>query len=110
MRAKLETLLDQLIEKHVPIAFLDYDLVIQLKELLLRKEHFGRKEILILAYLLGATAEEGNALLLLLGHPPLYVKRREDAIWKYAFNHRMDSVTIINEIFLQNVDESANER
>lgn len=94
-----------LIEKHIPVSFLDYESVQRVKNILLQRNHIGRKEMLIIAYLIGANADEGNELLRLLGHPPLYVKRREDAIWRFALNHRLDGVSIINEIFPQNVDE-----
>lgn len=94
-----------LIEKHIPVSFLDYESVQQAKNILFQRNHIGRKEILIIAYLIGANAAEGDELLRLLGYPPLYAKRREDAIWRFALNHRLDGVSIINEIFPQNVDE-----
>ena len=98
-----------LIDKHIPVSFLDYESVQQVKNILLQRDNIGRKEILIIAYLIGADAEEGNELLRLLGYPPLYVKRREDAIWRFALNHRLDGVSIINEIFPQNVDARKDE-
>ena len=105
MDSIFEKQIEVLIEKHIPVSFLDYESVQQAKNLLLQRKNIGRKEILIIAYLIGANADEGNELLQLLGHPPLYVKRREDAIWRFALNHRLDCVSIINEIFPQNVDE-----
>ena len=97
--------IEYLMEKHLPVAFLDYELLQQFKDTLSQRDQIGRKEVLIIAYLIGATADESNELLRMLGHSPLYVKRREDAIWRYMLNHRMDSRSIINEIFPQNVDD-----
>lgn len=105
MNKLLKEQIDKLIEAHIPIPFLDYDSVQQVKNLLLQRDCIGRKEILVVAYLIGADADESNELLQLLGHPPLYVKRREDAIWRFALNHRLDGTSIIDEIFPQNVDE-----
>ena len=93
------------IERHLPIAFLDYRLLELLIESLAKRKNIGRKELLIIAYLIGATVAESNELLRLAGHPTLYVKRREDAIWRFMLNHQLDSRSIINEIFPQNVDE-----
>ena len=89
----------------MPVAFLDYELLQQLKKTLSERNYIGRKEVLIIAYLIGATADESDELLHTLGYPPLYVKKREDAIWRFMLNHRVDSISIINEIFPQNVDE-----
>lgn len=109
MNNAFEERVAELIEKHVPVAFLDYNSVYQAKRILLSQECIGRKEILIIAYLIGANAEESNDLLRMLGYPPLYVKRREDAIWRFVLNHHMDSVSVIGEIFPQNVDEIKDE-
>ena len=105
MSDDLEKRIEYLIEKHMPVAFLDYKLLQQLKEALSQRDYIGRKEVLIIAYLIGATADESNELLRILGYPALYVKRREDAIWRFMLNHRVDCKSIIEEIFPQNVDE-----
>ncbi len=105
MNDTFEEQITELIEKHMPVSFLDCDSVQRAKNILLQRDRIGRREILIVAYLIGADANESNELLRLLGHPPLYVKRREDAIWRFALNHRLDSASVINEIFPQNVDE-----
>lgn len=97
---------DVLMERHLPIPFLDYNSLQQVKKILIARENPGRKEVLILAYLLGADVEESNRLLQMLGHSPLYAKRREDAIWLYALTHRLDCISVIDEIFLQNADEN----
>lgn len=105
MQRDFELFLEELLEKHLPVSFLDYEMLMNAKEFLCKREYVGRKEILILAYLIGADSKESNELLRLTGHPLLYVKRREDAIWKFVLDHRVDSQTVINEIFLQNMDE-----
>lgn len=105
MSHDFEERIEWLIEKHMPVAFLDYETLQQVKKTLFQRDDICRKEVLIIAYLIGATADESNELLRMLGHSPLYVKRREDAIWRYMLNHRMDSRSIINEIFPQNVDD-----
>ncbi len=96
---------EDLIEKHLPVAFLDYDSLQQFKSTLTQRDYIGRIELLIISYLTGITAEEINMLLRESGHPPLYVKRREDAIWRFMLNHRPDSAAIIEEIFPQKEDE-----
>ena len=105
MSYDFEERIECLIGKHMPVAFLDHESLQQVKKTLFQRKYISRKEVLIIAYLIGATAEESNELLRILGHPPLYVKRREDAIWRFMLNHRLDSKSIINEIFPQNVDE-----
>lgn len=105
MNVAFEERITELIEKHIPVSFLDYDSVQQAKSILLQRDCIGRKEILIVAYLIGADVDESNELLQLLGYPPLYVKRREDAIWRFVLNHRMDGTSVISEIFPQTVDE-----
>ena len=105
MKNEIEKQIECLIEKHMPVAFLDYELLQKLKAALSQRNDIGRKEILIIAYLIGATADESNELLRILGHPLLYVKRREDAIWRFMLNHQLDSKSIVNEIFPQNVDD-----
>ena len=101
---------ESLIERHLPVAFVDYDVILFLKTLLQTRLDIGRKEVLIFAYAIGATVDESNELLHMLGHPPLYVKRREDAIWSFALQKRLDSKTIIDMIFPQNVDATNDER
>lgn len=105
MRADLDKKIEYLIEKHIPAAFLDYDSLQQFKNTLSQREHIGRIEMLTIAYLIGATAEESNELLRIIGHPTLYVKKREDAIWRFMLNHRLDSHSIIELIFPQKEDE-----
>ena len=97
---------ERLMEEHIPVAFVDYDTLRYLKSRFQSRMDIGRKEALVFLYIIGATADESNALLHLLGYPLLDVKRREDAIWKFALKKRLDSKTIIDMIFLQNVDES----
>lgn len=109
MDSAFDTYLDALIDQHLPVAFLDYDALLQFKKILSYRGQMGRKEVLILAYIIGANSKESNVLLTLQGHPPLYCKRREDAIWKFALDQHWDSATVINMIFLQNVDEKRND-
>ena len=98
--------LEELIEKHLPVAFLDYDILMQTKKLVSNKNALGRKEVLIISYLIGADSTESNELLKLSGHRPLYVKIREDAIWKFALDNHWSSKLIIEEIFLQNMEDA----
>lgn len=109
MRDMFEKQINYLIEKHLPVAFIDFDSLQQMKKTILHRDRMGRKELLILAYLIGADADESNVLLRLLGYPPLYVNRREDAIWRFMLNHHLDSASVIREIFPQNVDEKNEE-
>ena len=110
MNTKIEVYIDELIERHMATGFMDYNLVEYLKTVLVNKEEVGRKEILLFAYLIGANANEANELLEIAGYMPLYVKRREDAIWRFALNHQVDAASIIDEIFPQNVVEQKNAR
>lgn len=105
MNAEFAEYCERLMEKHLPAAFVDYDALRYLSSRFQSRTDIGRKEALIFLYIIGATAEESDELLRLLGYPLLYVKRREDAIWKFALKKRLDSKTIIDMIFLQNVDE-----
>ena len=75
MSGEFEKRIECLIEKHMPIAFLDYESLQQLKKSLSQRDYIGRKEVLIIAYLIGATAEESNELLRTLEYPALYVKK-----------------------------------
>ena len=100
----------QLIDKHIPVYFLDFDTLEQMKSIISKSNSVGRIELLIVAYMIGATVEETNELLEILKYPTLYSKKREDAIWIFALTHRMDSMSIIDEIFPQIVDEEKNQR
>lgn len=107
MENKAEQFWEALVERHLPVGFLDYDVVMGIKRMIGGREKIGRKEALIMAYMIGADAEESNELLRLLNHLPLYAKRREDAIWRFMLNNRKDSTSIIDEIFPQNADEKS---
>ena len=100
----------QLIDKHIPVYFLDFDTLEQMKSIISKSNSVGRIELLIVAYMIGATVEETNELLEILKYPTLYAKKRADAIWIFALTHRMDSMSIIDEIFPQIVDEEKNQR
>lgn len=105
MKEEFKMTFEHLIEKNLPLAFLDYDIMERIKGVITDKKCFGRKELLIISYLIGANSQESNLLLEQCGHKPLYVKKREDAIWTYALDHHMNSASIIEEIFPQNADE-----
>ena len=105
MKEEFKKSIEELIDKHLPVAFLNYEVLTQFKNIVFNQSEFGRKEILIFAYIIGATSEESNELLDMLNYPKLYVKKREDAIWKFVLDNHMDSAFVINNIFLQNVDE-----
>lgn len=98
--------IERQIEKHLPTTFIDFGLLVKLVDVLSKNTKFERREILILSYVIGLNAEEGNVLLTLAGEQPLYVKHREDAVWRYALNNRIDCNTIIKEIFPENTDEN----
>ena len=106
MNTELDAYLDILIEKHLPINFIDYDVILQAKQHFTARNDIGRKETLILAYLIGADSKEANNLLRILGHPTLYVKCREDAMWKYILDRHMDSASLIESIFQQTAEPS----
>ncbi len=106
---ELNTYIGELVEKHVATGFVDCNLIERLKTIFANRDQIGRKELLLFAYLIGANAEESNALLKMLGHPILYVKKREDAIWRFVLNHHLDITSIVDEIFPQNVDEIQDE-
>lgn len=105
MDSEFVTYTEKLIEQHLPVAFMDYADIIGGLRAISSKSTISRKELLIFAYTIGANVAESNELLRLSGHPPLYVKRKEDSIWYFALKHRLDCASIIEEIFLQNVDE-----
>ena len=98
------TYTEKLIEQHLPVAFMEYEDIVRGLRAISRKSMIARKELLIFAYIIGANVEESNELLRLSGHTPLYVKRREDAIWYFALKHRLDCASIVEKTFLQNVD------
>ena len=109
MNEEFGSYLEEIAEKHLPVSFLDYEMLLAVKEILIRRTFVGRKEMLTLAYIIGADSEEGDELLRLSGHPALYVKSREDAIWKFALDHQMDGRTVMDEIFRQNMGEAPGE-
>lgn len=109
MNETFESYAEKLIDRHLPVSFLDYEVLLQFKKILFGRNWIGRKEVLIMAYLIGADVNESNKLLSLMGHPSLYCKKREDAIWMFALDQHRDSATVINEIFLQNVDDKNKE-
>lgn len=97
--------LEKQIEKHLPTTLMDFNLLEKTVDELCKKKHFERREILILSYVIGLSPEEADILLRMSDHCPLYVKRREDAVWRYALNNRMDCNSIIQEIFPENADD-----
>ena len=105
MNEEFKKTFEQLMEKNLPVAFLDYEILTQIKKLVVNKDSFGRKEILIVAYLIGANSIESNTLLSLTGHRPLYAKKREDAIWIYALDNHWKSADVIAEMFPRIADE-----
>ncbi len=105
MKGEVENLFEKAMEKHLPVAFINYGFLEQVKALLYRRDEFGRKELLIMAYVIGASIEETNEILCAFSYPKLYAKRREDAIWIYALNHHYDCKSILEETFRQNMDD-----
>lgn len=101
---EFENGVEGLMEKHIPVGFVDFVFLMSLKQLIVQKDNITRRELLMMAYMLGANADETNGLLKAKNFPPLYVKRREDAVWKFALDKRMDTAAIFNEIFSQNAD------
>ena len=100
--------LETLVEKHIPLYFTDYAYLSQIMDAICDKEKMSKRELLILAYLIGADVKETNTLLQLNGYGRLYVKKREDAIWRFAIKNRMDVTTVIEKIFPQDEDENEN--
>lgn len=97
--------LDYLFEKHIPVYFVDYEYLTKILDVICSKQEMSKRELLMLAYSIGATAEEANEMLTLKGINPIYEKNREDAIWKFALKMRMDLSAVVEKIFPQNVDE-----
>ena len=106
MNSLFNKYIERQIEKHLPTTFIDFGLLVKIVDVLSKNKKFERREILILSYVIGLNAEEGNVLLSLAGEQPLYVKHREDAVWRYALNNRKDCNSIIREIFPENTDEN----
>lgn len=94
-----------LTEKHLPVYFMDDDLVQSFENIMETKRDITRREILILAYMIGANSKEADRLLRAKNFSPLYVKTREDAVWKFALDNRKDLSEIMEKIFPQNVNE-----
>lgn len=88
-------------EKHIPLYFIDYQRMNQILNAIFQIDDFGRRELLLFLYIIGANSEESDILLQICGYTKLYVKNHEDAIWKFALDNRTDCNTIINNIFPQ---------
>lgn len=96
--------LKEIFDKHVPLNFFDskfkdkfLDEISSLK--------MSRRELLTLAYFIGAEIEEANKMLEINNYSPLYIRRREDVIWKFMLKNRKDANFIIDEILFQNAKE-----
>ena len=88
-----------LIEKHLPIGFVDYDFLCEVKKIAKGKKTISRREILIMAYMIGATAQETDDLLESKNYKKLYARNYEDAIWMFAIDKRKDLTEIFDIIF-----------
>lgn len=93
------------IEKHLPTTLIDFELMARIFDVLSDHKRFGRREILILAYVLGLNAAEADVLLTMADYPKLYVKRYEDGVWRFALNNRRDCNSIIEKIFPEKADD-----
>ena len=97
--------MEELVEKHIPTYFVDCEYLEVIIRAISFEHDMNRREVLMLAYAIGANEEEANELLKIKGYDCLYVKRREDAVWKFALNRHMDINNIIDKIFPQVVDD-----
>ena len=80
---------------------MDYQRINKIFNAIFDADDFGRRELLLFLYIIGANSEESDILLQICGYEKLYVKNREDAIWKFSLDKRTDCNTIINKIFPQ---------
>lgn len=106
--AKFRNYLEELVEKHIPTYFVDCEYLEKIMGAISFEHDMSRREVLMLAYTIGANEDETNELLKTKGYDCLYVKRREDAIWKFALKTRIDLTNIIDKIFPQDVDDIGN--
>ena len=98
--------IEALLIKHIPVCFVSDKHLQDTIEVLCDGVPFSRKEVLLLAYCIGADSNECDQLLKMQGYAPLYVKRREDAVWKFAMDRHSDSKKIFQKIFPLNVDDN----
>ena len=101
---EFENYVEQILDKHTPTYFIDSDYLQRVVTALCSEPEISRRAIIMLAYSIGANENETNELLKIKGYECLYVKRREDAIWKFALRMRMDLIEIIEKIFPQDVE------
>lgn len=97
---------ERILDKHIPTYFIDSDYLQRVITALCSEPEMSRRAIVMLAYSIGANGNETNELLKIKGYESLYVKRREDAIWKFALKMRMDLNEIIEKIFSQDVESN----
>lgn len=97
---------EQILEKHVPTYFVDAEYLQRIISALCSNPECTRREVIMLAYSIGANESETNELLRIKGYKGLYAKQREDAVWKFALKIRLDLLGIINKIFPQDVNET----
>ena len=103
-----ERQIEKLAEKHLPVGFIDYKFLCDLLCLIKDRESISRREILILSYMIGISSDEADSLLKCKGLPPLYVKKYEDAIWRFALDKKKDPSEIIDLIFCAENEETDN--
>ena len=96
--------IEQFLEKHTPTYFIDEEYLKRILDALCSEPNMSRRQIVMLAYSIGADENETNKLLNIKGYDNLYSKNREDAIWKFALRMRTDLTGIIERIFTQDVD------
>lgn len=92
----------ELMELHMPLYMEEEYYIENIVDVVLEKESISRRNIIIMVYMIGASVEETNELLLQCGYNPLYVKNREDAIWRHVIRKKQDLRTIMEYIFLPN--------
>lgn len=95
----LRTFLEELLKRHIPTYFIEVDYLTNIVNAICSKDELSRREILVLAYCLGANIEETNQFLSIMGYQPLYVKIWEDAVWRFAIMERKDLNYFINNVF-----------
>lgn len=100
----------QLIETHTPIYLANKQYIKSIVDAVCSKENFNRRELLMIAYSIGATVDETNELLTSFGYSVLYAKNWEDAIWRFVIGKRMDLSSVYGHIFPQREDYNPDEK
>ncbi len=95
----LKKYIKKLIHKHIPGYFMNPGNLEKVIECICETSDMNRREVLMLAYSIGADVDETNTLLKINGYATLYVKKYEDAVWRYFLNSNTDLTEIMEKVF-----------